>query len=342
MSGHLISRAGFALVVAALAHSGARAQSAADFFRGQTLRVVIPSAPGGGRVFYTLPFVEFFGRHLPGKPNVQPVFMPGAGGSIGMNYAYNVAPRDGLTIVTPLAAVASAQAIGEESVKYDVSKMHWIGRTADATRVLFSWNATGIASLEDLRARETIIGSAGRASETFSNPAIMNRFLGTKFRIVIGYKAAGDVNQAVEKRETDAATTTWSGLSNLHGDWFRDGKARVLFQIALTKLHDLPDVPLLVDQAADDLGRQVIAFMSSGADIGEGFATPPGVPPHIVEALRRAFDETMRDPEFLANAAKLNMHVNSITGEEMTRIVNGVVGAPKTVIDAYMSAINAP
>ena len=326
--------------LAALAAAPAKAQGVADVFRGQTLRVVIPSAPGGARVLYTLPVVEFIGRHLPGKPNVQPVFMPGAGGSLAINYAYNAA-RDGLTIVTPLVAAATSQAVADESVKYDLTRMHWIGRTADATRVLFVWHTVPASSVADLRGRELIIGSAGRASDTFTNPALMNRFLGAKFKIVVGYKSAVDVNQAVENRETDAATTTWSDLVNLRADWVRDKKIRVLAQIGLSKLDDLPGTPLLDDLAANDDDRRTLEFMSSSSEIGEGFVAPPDTPRPVVEALRRGFDETMRDPDFLAAARKLNLSINPRTGEEMTAISNAIVNAPRAVVDRYLAALAA-
>ena len=315
------------------------AQSDADYFRDKTIKVIIPSAPGGGRVLNTMPLVQFYGRHLPGKPQVQPVFMPGAGGSQAMNYTYGVAPRDGTTITTPLVDVPSAQAIGEAAVKYDVSKMAWIGRTTDATRVLFVRGDASASSLDDLRKRELIIGSAGRSTQTYSNPAIMNKYLGTRFKIVVGYKSAVDVNDAVDKRETDAATTSWANLNSLHPDWLREGRMRVLFQIGLMRSPELANVPLLSELASDDEGRAVINFMSAASDIGEAFLAPPGVPARIIEMMRRGFDETMKDPEYQATVQKLGIVLNPLTGEEMTRISDSIVGAPKHVIEHYMAAM---
>ena len=328
--------AGFLLAGAGVA----RAQSIEDVFRGQTLRIIVPSAPGGDRVFYTLPFAEHFGRHIPGKPTIQPVFMPGAGGSLAINYAYNVAARDGLTIVTPLVGAGAAQAISEESVKYDFNRMNWIGRTADATRVIFIWGQSPVRTIDDLRKTEVVIGSAGRASDTYGNPALMNRFLGTKFKIVIGYKSAVDVNQAVETRETDAASTTWSDLVNKRREWLRDGTVRVLVQIALTKNPELPDTPLLLDLVQNEEDKKVVALMSSSSQMGQAFAAPPGVPPRVVEALRRAFDATMRDPDYLAVTKKLNQTINPVTGEELTKIALGIVNAPKSVVEQYLAAMN--
>ncbi len=336
-------RATMKLVCAALGAAlatAAAAQSVDDVFRGQTLRIVIPSAPGGDRVFYTLPFAEFYGRHIPGKPAVQPVFMPGAGGSLAINYTYNVAPRDGLTIVTPLVGAGAAQAIGEDSVKYDFNKMNWIGRTADATRVIFIRGESPVRDIDDLRKTGVVIGSAGRASDTYGNPALMNRFLGTKFKIIIGYKSAVDVNQAVETRETDAASTTWSDLVNKRREWLRDGTVRVLVQIALTKNPELPDTPLLLDLVKNEDDKKVVALMSSSSQMGQAFAAPPGVPAPVVEALRRAFDETMKDPDYLALAKKLNQTINPVTGEELAKIASGIVNAPASVIGQYMAAMN--
>lgn len=329
-----------ALLLAGCGATPALAQSDEGYFHNKIIRVVIPSAPGGGRVFHTLPFIQFFGHHLPGNPSVQPVFMPGAGGSQAVNYTYSIAPHDGLTLVTPLVDVVLAQAVGDTSVKYDLSKMSWIGRTTDQVRALFVWGTTPVHNLDDLRQHQTIIGSAGRSTPTFSEPAVMNKVLGTKFKIVVGYQSAVNVNKAVELRETDAATTTWSDLTSLHADWIRDGKIRVLFQIGLSKIPEMGDVPLLSDQPTDDVGRQVLRFMSADSEIGEGFLTTPGVPPSVVDMLRRGFDETMKDPGYQAELRKLNIELNPRTGEQMTKLTADVLGAPQKIIDQYTAAVN--
>jgi tripartite-type tricarboxylate transporter receptor subunit TctC len=315
------------------------AQSADEYFRNKTIRVVIPTAAGGDRSLYALPFIAYFGRHIPGNPTVVPEFMPGAGGAVAMNYLYNVARPDGLTMVTPLAPVVVAQATGDESVKYDVSKMNWIGRTVDATRVFFIWNTVSVRTIDDLRNRQVLVGSTGHSSETFIDPAIMNYTLGTKFKIVSGYKGVVDVDLAAERGETEGSFTTWDDVENNHPEWLRDKKITVLFQIALTK--KVEEIPLLADFATTPQARSVIEFMSSSSQMGQAFVGPPNVPPDVVNTLRDSFDATMKDPEFLATMKKGNLEVNPMNGADLTSLVAKTIGAPKAVIDGYQAAVAA-
>ena len=166
----LLALAATALVAATTSSPTACADPIADHFRGKTIRLIWPGAPGGDRGLYAFPFMKYFGRHVPGNPNVVPTFMPGAGGATGINYTYGVAAPDGLTIATPLAPVVIAQATGSKSVKYDVSKMNWIGRISDATRVLFVTARSGVRNTDDLSKREVVVGSTGRAPRRSSIP----------------------------------------------------------------------------------------------------------------------------------------------------------------------------
>jgi tripartite-type tricarboxylate transporter receptor subunit TctC len=318
----------------------ASAQSVEEFYRGKTVRIIVPSTPGGDRALYVLAFVPFFGKHIPGNPTVTPVFMPGAGGSNGVNFAYSVAAPDGLSVVTPLTAVVTAQAMGEDSVRYDVSKFHWIGRTSDSTRIFFVSSATKARTLADFRAQEVVIGAVGRASETYLNPAFMNQVFGTRFKIVLGYQGAGRMNLAVESGETQGAFTTWNNISTQHPDWLRDKKIRLVLQIAGKRHPDLPDVPLMSDLAENDADRALISFMSSPTQMGQSFAAPPGTPPRMVEALRRAFDATMRDPAFVERMRIAKMEFNPATGEEITEIVARTIGASPEVIRRYKAAVS--
>ncbi len=319
----------------------ANAQSIADTFRGKTLRLLVPSVPGGDRALYAIAFANFFGRHVPGNPNVQPVFMPGAGGSTAVNYAYSVAAPDGLSIVTPLAAVVMAQAVGDDSVKYDVSKFHWLGRITDATRVLNVSSKVDASTLDDFRKREIIIASVAKASETYMLPAFINKVFGTKFKIVTGYQGAGSMNLAVEKGEAQGSFSTWNDINSYHPEWTREGgPMRLVLQIALKKQRDLPNVPLLLDLAENQADRDLVAFMSSGQEMGQSYAAPPGTPAPIVEALRRAFDATMKDPAFIEKTHTAKMQFNPITGEELTPVVMRTIGAPKSVVERYKAAVS--
>lgn len=328
------------LLAAFMLPSHAFAQAIADHFRGKTVKILIPSSPGGDRALYPTVMAPFYSKHIPGNPTVLPVFMPGAGGSVALNNAYNVAAPDGLTLVTPLVAVVTSQAVGEETVKYDVSKFNWIGRISDATRVLLMSSKVNAKTMPELRGKTVLAAASSRTSETYLMPAFMNKILGTKFKIVSGYQSAGKRNLAIENGEVEAAITTWNDVRTFHLDWIRDGGImRLIVQIALQKHHELPNLPLLLDYAENPADRDLLEFMSASSQMGQSYATSPGVPAPVVEALRRAFDATMKDPAYIEKMKTAKMEFGPATGEEMTAIVARTIGAPRSVIERYKAAV---
>lgn len=324
-----------AVLLIALSATNALAQNMEEAFRNKTVRILIPTGPGGDRALYTLPFASFYGRHIPGNPTVTPVFMPGAGGSLAINNIYSVAAPDGLTITTPLGSVLNAQVTGDKSVTYDARKLKWIGRTDDATRVLVVSSKVAARSFDDLKREEVVVGAVGQASETYSNPAFLNQIFGTKFKIINGYGASGKIMLAMISGETQGAFSTWNNVRSLHRELLRDGQIRVLLQIALSKHPALPEVPLLLDLAQNDADRQLIGLMSSATLMGQSFAAPPGVSPAILQALRRAFDATMKDPDFVEKMQTLGIQFNPMTGEDLTLLVDRIMSTSETVIERY-------
>jgi len=339
LNGHMKQFCGVALAALAFAFSAGDglAQTMAEHFRNKTVRILIPTGPGGDRALYTLPFASVYGKNIPGNPTVTPVFMPGAGGSLALNNIYSVAAPDGLTITTPLGSVLNAQVTGDKSVAYDARKFKWIGRTDDATRVLVVSDKVGAKSIEDMKREEIIVGAVGQASETYGNPAFMNRIFGTKFKIVNGYGASGKIMLAMLSGETQGAFSTWNNVRSLHANDLRDGKIRVLLQIGLAKHPALPEVPLLLDLAENEADRQLISLMSSATLMGQSFAAPPGVSPDVLQTLRRAFDATMKDPDFVEKMRTLGIEYNPMTGEELTGLVERIMSASATVVERYMA-----
>lgn len=330
-----------AAVVAAA--SPALAQGAMEeHFRGKTLNVIVPTTPGGDRMGNAGPFIKYFGRHIPGNPNVVPSFMPGAGGAVGMNYLYSVAPHDGLTIATPLAAVVVAQVTGEKTVKYDVSKMSWIGRTTDSTQVLYVWHTVPVQTLDDARTRKVVVGSTGANSASTIIPYLMNYTFGTKFQVVLGYSGSAAFNLAVQRGETDAALTTWNNVANNHADQVREKKIRVLFQVSFSRFRDLPDVPIAIELAKNDDDRALMEFMSAAAELGQSFIAPPDVPKPVVDTLRHAFDETMKDPDYLALSRQAGNVLNPMSGEALTALNAKTLATPQKIIERYQAAVSGP
>jgi len=340
INGASLARLLIAAVAALITTTAVAQTSIEDHFRGKTLTVIIPTTPGGDRMTNAAPLMRFIGKHIPGNPNVVPAFMPGAGGAVGMNYLQSVAPRDGLTIATPLAPVLMAQVTGEKTVKYDVSKMSWIGRTADSTQVLYVWHTVDVRTLDDLKTKKVTIGSTGATSASTIIPYVMNHAFGTKMQVVLGYSGSAAFNLAVQRGETDGALTTWNNVANNHADQVREKKIRVLFQVSLTRFKDLPDVPLAIELATNDDDRALMEFMSSSAELGQSFIAPPDVPKEITQVLRRAFDATMTDPEYLKLSQQMGNVLNPMSGAALTELNARTLQTPKKIIDRYQAAVS--
>lgn len=336
----LVARLMALLALAAASTSSAtHAQSIEDVFKGKTVKILVPTTPGGDRALYTLPVANIIGRHIPGRPTVVVNYMPGAGGALAVNNLYSVAAPDGLTIATPLAPVVIAQATGDKSVQYDVRRMNWIGRTADANGILVVWHTTPFKQIDDLKTQEVILGATGKASVGWINPQIMNVLMGSKFKMVQGYKGTGDIALAMERGEIHGLFTTWNNISNNHAEWVRTGKIRILLQVGLSRHPDLANVPLMTELAPNAEAREVIAFMSSSSQMGQSFVGPPGLPGPILEALRQAFDATMKDADFLETARKSGLQINPMNGANVTQVALRSINAPEAIIKRYRAAI---
>lgn len=311
----------------------------ANVFKGKNLTVIVPSAPGGDRGGSATVFIAHFGKHVPGNPTVVASYMPGAGGAIGMNYLYSVSPKDGTAIGTPLTGFVVAQAVGEKSVKYDVSRMSWIGRTASNSQILYVWHTTGVTDIQGAKNKQITIGSTGANSASTILPLMMNQVIGTKFKIIEGYNGSAAFNLAMERGETDGTLTTWGNVRSNHYAWIQEGKARVIVQLALARHPDLPNVPIAPELTNDPDGKALLEFTCSTAEVGQSFVTPPDVPANIVAALRKAFEATMKDPEYVAATQKAKIDLSPMTGEELEKLAQKTLATPKSVIARYQAAV---
>jgi tripartite-type tricarboxylate transporter receptor subunit TctC len=316
--------------------------SAAEFFHGKTIRLVVPSGPGGAYGLYALLLAAHFGHHLPGEPTVVPDYRAGAGGVVAANYLYSVAPRDGSVIGIPLAPIILGQYTGGASVRYDAAKFIWIGQLADITRLLAVWHDSKIKRFDDLKTYDSIAGTTGKGSETFINPAIINHVFGTKIKIVAGYKGSASLMLALERGEINIVSGTWSNFAANHADWVKQGKVRFLVQIGLSKLSNFPNLPLLADLAKNEQDRQLIEFMSLVTTaIGYSVMAPPGVPDAIVAALRQAFADTMKDPAFIADAKKRRVDLTPADYKSVEAAARKAINSPPVLFQRFMRAIGS-
>jgi tripartite-type tricarboxylate transporter receptor subunit TctC len=225
------------------------------------------------------------------------------------------------------------QLLRKEGVKYDAARFQWIGNMAEINGSLAVWHTVPIEKLLDARQKEIVIGATGTGSETFIDPAVMNAVLGTRFKLVMGYRGVADLDLALEKGEIQGRGGAWLSWKTLKSDWLEQKKVRVLVQVGLKRSPDLPDIPLLTDFARNDDDRKMLEFVSSRASIGRSLVAPPGVPADRVAALRKAFDETMKDPAFLASAKKRHVDIQPSSWQEVDAVVRKTLATPKHLVE---------
>jgi tripartite-type tricarboxylate transporter receptor subunit TctC len=322
-----------ALIAVAAPAPPAAADPVEDFYRGKTINMVVGTGPGGDYDLRARMVARHIGKHIPGTPAVVVNNMPGGGGLVVANWLANVAPRDGTVIVSISQNLPVHQATGAPGIKFDVRKFGWIGNTTDSPNVINSWYTTGIRSIQDVMQRELVVGATGKASGSFLYPYALNQLVGTKFKIVTGYSGGNAVNLAMERGEVGGrGSNSLASWKSTRPQWLQEKKIIILVQVALKRNAELPDVPTMAELARNDTDRKVLTLISADTAISRPLVTNDGVPPERLAALQRAFDATMKDPEFLAEAEKTKTDISPMTGDEAARIADETIAAPKDVL----------
>jgi tripartite-type tricarboxylate transporter receptor subunit TctC len=325
--------AALALMAAALSILPSRAQPAADFYRGKTLRMLIGYGPGGGYDIYGRLVAEFLPRHLPGGPTIVAQNMPGAGSFVAAKYLYEVAAKDG-TVLGSLAQTLALDAMTNTNAKLDVARMPYIGRVVTNIDVGAALAKAGIKSFEDLRATQYNVGASGGGSTTVLFPTALKMYAGAKFKLVRGYSGTNDILLAMERGEVDiVGAYGLPGILVSHPGWVHRGEATILYQASLRRHRLLQDVPALPELAQSDEGRQVLHAAASTGEIGRSIITTPGVPPEQLAALRTAFQSMLKDSDFLAACEKRHLMVDGAGGEEIDDIVRETLRLPQAVAE---------
>jgi tripartite-type tricarboxylate transporter receptor subunit TctC len=321
----------------------AAADPVEDFYKGKQIRLVIRAAPGGNYDLYTRLIARHIVRFIPGRPSAIPVNMPGGSGLTALNYVTDVHPRDGtvLTMVTQTFPLEQALNLNDK-LKVDMRRLNWIGNMSDATSFLLTTRASPTKTLDDAQRRETIIGVPSLADATAWLTLITNGTLGTRFKLVPGYTSGPNMNLAMERGEIEGRGTS-NPKAMFTGGAERGPDGRPLFnfllQWGLKKNQDYPDTPLLGELAANAEQKVVFDFVGRVASLARPIATNYDVPAERVAALRRAFDATMKDPEFLAEAGRQFMEIDPTSGEALQQIVTDIVNAPAAVVEKVRQAV---
>ncbi len=297
--------------------SGTAARAQGDFYRGKQLKIVVGSEAGGGFSLYSLLLSAHLGKHIPGNPAVSIEHRPGSGGVNAIDYLANAAPKDGTVIAVAMPNFYVTPFVEPSAAKFNPAQFRFLGRMSDFGRVLVSWHATGVKTIDDLKAKETFAGASARRSTTSIQPMLINEILGTRMKVITGFMGSGPTAVALEQGEVQVTTIAYSTLVSLHPDWLRDKKVNIIAGLDST---DLPGVAKVRDMINDPQKKAMWDFVALASEFGTAFVAAPGVPDERLRILRQAFDATMRSEEMIADAKKRHLDINPKSGEELDKL----------------------
>jgi tripartite-type tricarboxylate transporter receptor subunit TctC len=329
-----------ALLALAVASGLAHADPVAEFYKGRQVAMILSAGEGGGYASYAHAFAPFFSAHIPGKPKIIIQHLPGAGGIRAMNYLNSIAPKDGSTIGFVHSSVPFAPLFGIEGAKFDPRQMGWIGSINATSAICVAWHTSPIKTWQDLFDREFIVGGTGAGSQMETFPAMLNKLFGTRIKIISGYKGGHEIYLAMERGEVHGRCGGLvSSIRSTRPDWFPQKKVVVPVQVSLERNSLFPDVPAIVELAKDARTKQVLQLILAPQDMDRPLLTPPGVPAERLAALRAAFHAAIKDPGFVAEAARQQLEINEIAGPKVEEIVRGAYALPPEVIKIAGEAV---
>jgi tripartite-type tricarboxylate transporter receptor subunit TctC len=302
--------------------------------------IYIGYSAGGGYDVYGRVLGRYINKHLPGNPTVIVNNMPGAGSMRLANWLYNVAPKDGNVIGTFARGIAFDTLLGQPGAQFDATKYNWIGSANDEVSVCVAWHTSGVTSFDQVLQKELVVGGTGGSADTDQFPKVFNSVLGAKMKIVAGYPGGNDINLAMERGEVSGRCGwSWSSVISTQPGWLKEKKINVLVQLSLEKHPDLPNVPIITDFAKDEITKGVFKLVFARQVMGRPFAAPPGTPPARIEVIRKAFLDTLKDPQLLAEAEKAQLEITPVSGAVVQKLVEEAYSMPPEVVKRTIEAL---
>ncbi len=336
----LLQVATAAIATALVCGPPAHADEVADFYQGKSVTLFVGYPPGGAYDIYARLIARHMTQHVAGHPQFVVRHKPGAASLNLINDLYKVQPRDGSVIGMFARSMALSRLLGRDGTNYDPVAFNWIGSANNEVSICGVWHGVGVRSTADFLSRPLVFAANAPGAESDIYPNILNNLVGTKFKVVAGYPGVNDLTLALERGEADARCGwSWGAVKAAKPDWIRDKKIYIAVQFATAKHKDLPDVPLVTELARNEAERAALDLILTQQVMGRPFAAPPQVPQARVVALRRAFEQTLKDPEFLSEADKLSLEINLVTGEALQAMVERMFKAPPAVVAAARRAI---
>jgi tripartite-type tricarboxylate transporter receptor subunit TctC len=332
---------GIALVAGLLAIGApiAAADEVADFYSGKTIQVIIGYSVGGGYDLYARTLAHYMGKHIPGNPTLVPQNMPGAGSLRAANYLAKAAPKDGTFIGTFARGMAMEPLLGHtEGIMFDATQLNWLGSINEEVSLCITSKASGFKTLDDLKAKPSTFGGNGPGSDPDVFVNVLVNLFKMPIKLVSGYPGSNDAILSVERGEVNGfCGASWSELKSRHKSLL--GDINMPIQMALHKHDELPNVPLIMDLTSDPQEKAALKMIFARQTMARPFVAPPGVPPERVAALRKAFDETVRDPEFLDEAKRLEMEVRPVSGEQVEELIKEIYATPPDILKIASQAV---
>ena len=309
-------------------------------FQGKTVTIIIGYAPGGLYDLTARLLSRHMGRHLPGAPAMVPQNMVGASSYKAIMHLYGVAPKDGTTIGMISRGFANDNNLSPEMGNYDPTQLRAVGSTSSEVSVAVTWHTSPIKTFADTLTREVTVGSTGLNSPEARFAVMVKNLTGSKVKIVTGYPGGNEVTLAMERGEVDGRFGwSWGSVKSRSKQWLDEKKINIIFQMGLAKAPDLPDTPFIMDFARDDRDRRALELLTAQQAFAWPVVAPRGIESDKLEALRRAFDATMTDAQFLADAKKLGIEIEPMRGADIDVIVKRVNSFDPAVVQHALSLI---
>jgi tripartite-type tricarboxylate transporter receptor subunit TctC len=334
-----------AVLAAAISHvllnfpQPAHAAGVEDFYRGRTVSIIIGYSVGGGYDTYGRLLSRYFGDHIPGRPTVVPQNMPGAGSIKAANYIYGVAPKDGTAIATFGRTIPVAPLLAASGATFDGTKFAWLGSISKDTSLCVTWSKSPIKTWDDFLAKPSTFGGEGAGADPDVFARLYKNVFGAKARLVTGYPGTNDVALAMERSEIDGfCGLSWSTLKSRHPDWLNNKSINIIVQAGLKKEPELPDIPFAIDLAKSQEQLSIVKLVLVSQEMARPFAAPPGLPEDRRAALLFAFEQTMKDPAFLAEAKTQGLDVDPVSAADVDALLAEVYATPKSITDKAAKA----
>jgi tripartite-type tricarboxylate transporter receptor subunit TctC len=328
------------LLLAAILPASAQDDVAA-FYKGKVVRLLVGIGVGSGYDINARLLARYLPKYIPGNPTVIVQNQPGAGSLSMTNQLYTGGPFDGTAIGASFNGLPTTPLLQPGGARFEAVKLNWVGSTNRETQAMYVWHASPIQTLADLTAKEMIVGAQAPGSTQYDYPKLAEKLFGWKFKVITGYEATPKIHLAMERGEVHGTWANWSTLKAIAGAWIEDKKIRILAQWALRKHPELPDVPLILDQARTAEQKQALELALARLEFGRPFFMPPNVPAERVNAIRRAFDAAMKDKEFLDEADKLKIEVDPLSGEQVAALIEQIYKTPAETVARVRDAMAA-